>query len=296
MNLIRSATVSVSNPRLAAQRFVDWFDYKVIEDGYISPDLACSWSAEKSSGRSYVVVRPISGVKVDIRFVESEPVAEYRPLRTFGWAALEICVQHVFEVEERLKNSPFSIIGPPNKIAVLPVIHPMQVRGPDDEIVYLTEIKQGGPGSGLPDALAPIDKLFICVLGCADMTAVAAWFAKQLGVHIADEFSIPYRMLNQAFELPSTHEHRLTSADHAGDIFLEFDQYPEGAIPRPSRPGELCPGVAICSILHSDIDAIPGPWLTEPVAREGVIYEGQRVGVLRTPEGSLVEVIEMATS
>ena len=294
MNLIRSATISVVDATAAAKRYVDWFDYQIMESGRLDAELAKSWGAAAMAGNEYVIARPASDRKADVRFIQSEPVAGYRPLRSFGWAAIEICVQDVMAVHAKMQNSPFVVIGPPNPILSLPIIHPMQVRSPDGEIVYLTEIKKGGPGSGLPDVHVPIDKLFICVLGCKDMEKMARWYSDQLGLALGEEMAIPYRMINQAFDLPKETLHRLRSADHGGDIFLEFDQYPENAEVRVGHPGQLPPGISLCTFSHPDIDAIPGPWLTQPTVRSGAIYEGQRVGVLQSPEGTLVEIVEMA--
>jgi catechol 2,3-dioxygenase-like lactoylglutathione lyase family enzyme len=294
MNPLRSATLMASDAAAAATRYVDWLDYRIVESGRLDAGLAASWHAPASAGRAYIVLRPASGKKLDLRFVEGDAVADFRPLRSFGWAAIELCVQDVRACHARLQGGPFEIIGPPSENPGLPSIHPMQVRGPDGEIVYLTQILQGGPGSGLPEAHAAVDQLFIAVLACADMAACAAWFRQQLGLAIAAPFEIPYRMLNQAFELPADRRHRLTTADHAGEICLEFDQYPDAAVPRPFVEGQLPPGMAICTLTHADLDAIPGPWLTPPTRRDGAIYEGRRVGVLRSPEGALIEVMEQA--
>ncbi len=292
MNPLRSATLVVSDAATAASRYVDWLNYQVVETGAVDANLAASWNAEASTGRPYTIVRPASGRPVDLRFIEGDAVVAFQPLRSFGWAAIELCVQDVLATHERLRGSPFAVIGPPIANPSLPSIHPMQVCGPDGEIVYLTQVLQGGPGSGLPEARASVDVLFIAVLACADMVASADWFARQLGMSIAAPFDIPYRMLNQAFELPSSQRHRITTAEHAGHICLEFDQYPEAAVPRPQCHGQLPPGMAICTLSHPDLAALAGPWLTPPTPRQGAIYQGREVGVLRTPEGALVEVVQ----
>jgi len=292
MNPLRSATLVVSDAAAAAHRYVHWLDHVLIETGQVDAGLAASWGTPASTGRRYTVVRPASGRQVDLRFIEGDAVPAFRPLRSFGWAAIELCVQDVHATHARVQGSPFEIIGPPSANPSLPSIHPMQVRGPDGEIAYLTQVLQGGPGSGLPEARSAVDVLFIAVLGCADMQASAQWFAEQLGLKIAPPMDIPYRMINKAFDLPPTQLHRITTADHETDICLEFDQYPDGAVPRPQLEVQLPPGMAICSLLHADLDAIPGPWLTPPRVLDGAVYEGRRVGVLRSPEGALVEVIE----
>jgi len=291
MNPLRSATLVATDAAAAAARYVDWLDYRIVETGRLDTGLAASWRAPASAGRPYVIVRPASGKQVDLRFVEGDAVATFRPLRSFGWAAIELCVTDVRACHASLQGGPFEIIGPPSENPGLPAIHPMQLRGPDGEIVYLTQILQGGPGSGLPEAHSAVDQLFIAVLACADMAASAEWFRQQLGLAIATPFEIPYRMLNQAFGLPADQRHRLTTADQAGEICLEFDQYPGAAVPRPFVEGQLPPGMAVCTLTHPDLDAIPGPWLSAPATRNGTIYEGRRVGVLRSPEGALIEVI-----
>ena len=155
--------------------------------------------------------------------------------------------------------SPFTIIGAPNAIAGLPTIQPMQVEGVDDEILFLTEIKVGGPGSGLPKAHAPIDVMFICVLACQDMPAMAQWLGQQLDAEIAPELAIHYRTISRAFDLPANTPHRITTASREDAMFLEFDQYPRQPRKRSSLPGLLVPGVSIVTQKAPDLDAVPGP-------------------------------------
>lgn len=292
MNALRAATLGVGDVDATAERYATCFDYQLVERGTVDAALAAMWNAPALAGRRQTVLRPASGAQVFIRLVQAAPAPAYRPLRTHGWAALELCVQDVLAMHERLRGGPFEIIGPPQPVLGLPSIHPMQVRGPDAEIVYLTEIKQGGPGSGLPTARAPVDTLFISVAGCSDMAASARWFEHQLGLCIAPAVEIPYRMLARAYELPPTQLHRLTTASFDGDTCLELDQYPAAAEPRVVMPGELPPGVGLCSFALPSLGRVPGPWLWPPAVRAGVVYNGSRVGTLLGPDGLLVELVE----
>jgi hypothetical protein len=45
-------------------------------------------------------------------------------------------------------------------------------------------------------------------------------------------------------------------------------------------------------MVHPDFARLSGHWAVEPVVRAGAIYQGRRVGMLTTPEGALLEVIE----
>jgi hypothetical protein len=292
LNPIRAATFSVEDIDATALRYAHWLDYQVAERGVVEADLARSWGAPACAGRAYALLRPASGVPMFLRLVQAPRHPAYVPLRSVGWAALELCVQNLHAVHERLRGGPFEVIGPPSAVGDFSSIQAMQVQGPDGEIVYLTEVLKGGPGSGLPTAAAPIDTLFIVVAGCTDLAATAAWVARHLGVPVAPEITIPYRMLARAFGLPPTQLHRLTTATFGGEIFLELDQYPAEATPRPRIDGELPAGIGLCTFGLPSLDAVPGGWITPPTARAGAVYAGRRAGTLAGPDGLLVELVE----
>jgi hypothetical protein len=295
MKLLRAATLVVSDPAVTAERYCQWLDYRLIETGTIDSDLAASWGAPQSAGRAYLVIGPASGAEVYLRFVQGVEIDTYKPLRTFGWAALEICVQDVEAVNRQMQASPFEIIGPPRALEGMEAIYPMQIKGPDQEIVYLTEIRADMPALDLPRATSPIDKLFILVLATSDLTASRQWFSEQLALSVSAPMEIVYTMIAKAFDLPVEQKHAIATAAHGRDICLELDQYPAAAASRQQRPFELPPGIAIGTLQHPAFHTVPGPWIGQPVRREGAIYGGSRVGTLRAPDGTLVEVVEASS-
>jgi catechol 2,3-dioxygenase-like lactoylglutathione lyase family enzyme len=198
MELLRAATLTVQDPEATAARYGEWLDYSVVERGVVPHDLAVAWGCPASA----VVCRPASGADVFIRFVQGDPPADYRPLRTFGWAAIEICTRDTIAVNARMERSPFEIIGPPRELDGMPAIFPMQVKGPDQEIVYLTQIRENLPAYDLPRADALIDKLFILVLACSDMQASLDWFERELKLSPGRSMDIVYTMIAKAFDLP----------------------------------------------------------------------------------------------
>jgi len=292
MELLRGATLVVADVEATAARYVEWLDYAVVDRADVSADLAASWGAPASAGRASITLQPSSGAEVFLRFVQGAPPPTYRPLRTFGWAAIEICVQDVLAVHERMKRSPFTIIGPPKALDGLPTIFPMQVRGPDDEIVFLTQINGDLPENDLPRAASLIDKLFILVLACSDLPASMAWFDQAMGLTCGRTMDLVYSVINDAFALPADTQHTLVTLTHARDVFLELDQYPAQTTPRPAEAGALPPGVAIATFRHPDFGSLSGPWITPPAMREGPMYGGRRAGTLRAPDGTLVEIVE----
>ncbi len=291
MNLLRAATLTVRDPEASARRYGEWMDYEVVETGSVDADLAGAWGSPDAAGRAFVVCRPASGADVFIRFIQGDPPAGYRPLRTYGWAALEICVSDTLAVAERMARSPFEIIGPPRELDGMPEIFPMQVRGPDDEIVFLTQIRGQPAGVRLPVAASLIDRLFILVLGCSDLEATRDWFSQGLGLVGHPPVAIRYTMLSKAFEMDAETRHTIATGGHGIDSFLEFDQYPPQAEARPGRPGDLPAGIAMVTLEHPDLDGISAPWLSPPKVRHGLIYGGRRHGVAQGPDGTLLELV-----
>lgn len=293
MKLLRAATLSVADLDAAEARYRDYLDYTTIERAPLGADLAAAFQAPKAAAARTVVMQPASGAEIYLRLVEQPAVDGYAPLRTYGWNAIEICVQDVLAAHERIKGSPFEVIGPPREIDGLPAIYPMQVKGPDGEIVYLTQIRDNLPAYDLPRATAPIDRLFILVIGASDMHASLKWLSESLGFETGRVMDIEYHMLADAYGTPRTDMHTISTGIHERDVFLEVDQYPSNATPRPQHEGMMAPGASLGSFLHPDFESIKGEWTLEPKVRDGAIYGGKCSGVLKGPDGLLVEVVEL---
>jgi len=291
MRLLRAATLSTPDPVAAAKRYQEFFGFLHLETGVISEGLADDWATPAMAGRGYVVIGPESGVPVYLRFVENSVPPDFVPLRTFGWGAIELCVTDVQAVHERVKNSPFEIIGPPRALDGAPKIWPMQVQGPDGEIVFLTEIRGDEPDALLPRAVSLVDCLFIAVLACADLSATRAWFDSALSCRGGPDFELAYTTLSRSFGLPVEQKHKIAVLGHGADAFLQLDQYPASATSRATRPGELPPGVAMVSFA-APAGAVP--WADDAtVSDPSLIYGGGRSRLIRTPEGALAELITL---
>ncbi len=294
---MRAATLSVADIDRSIDLYCQWLDYSVEESGTVDENLAASWGTPGSAGARCAVLRPSSGHDIFIRLVENRAHPDFKALTTYGWSAIEICVQDVLAANERMLESPFEIIGPPREIDGLPAIYPMQVKGPDEEIVYLTQIRDDLPEFDLPRAESLIDRLFILVMACSDMKASLAWMAEHLDIAIGrDEMEIVYTMLAKAFGLPEEDPHVISTMVHGKDVFLELDQMPPIATTRPGYDGMLPQGVAIGTFWVPDFGAIDArnrnDWITGPTVHASCVYGGKRSGTLRAPDGTLVEVVE----
>jgi len=292
MKLLRAATLTVSDLESSKSNYSKYFDHAVIEEGEIPSVLAESWESLASAGRPYVVMQPSSGVDIFLRFIEQPRHDDFTPLRSFGWAAIEICVEDVLKANARVEDSPFEIIGPPREIEGLDAIYPMQVQGPDGEIVYMTQIRDDLPAYDLPRAATPIDKLFILVMGCSDLDASMEWMEKHAGVQKGRDMEIVYTMLAKAYGSPMDDLHRIATMIHDRDVFLELDQYPDAAGARPKHDNMLPPGCAIGTLWTPDFDALKGPWITPPRIHESAVYKGKRAATMKAPDETLIEIVE----
>jgi len=292
MKLLHAATLTIADLGATIERYTQWFDYNVAERGTLNAPLAASWGVPGSTDNLYAILQPSSGAEVYLRFVEQKQIAAYAPLRSFGWAAIEICVEDVLAVAERMAKSPFEIIGPPREIDGLPAIYPMQVMGPDKEIVYLTQIRDDLPAYDLPRAASFIDKFFIAVLACSNMKASIKWFEENAGLSFGREMEIEYTMLANSFGKPLDTLYTIATMVHERDVFLEFDQYPDEAISRPTDNGKLAPGVSIVTLKTPDIKKLSPNWIVEPQIHKSLLYDGKLAGCKQAPDGTLVEIVE----
>ena len=293
MNLLRAGTVSVSDLARSRQLYERWLDYETLEQGEVGAALAASWGAPGAAGARYAVLRPASHADIYLRLVEAPAVPGFVPLVTYGWAALEFCVRDVLAVNERMLESPFEIIGPPRRIEGLDAIHPMQVKGPDGEVCYFTQINSDLPEFTLPRAQSFIDHLFINVLAASNMRAAQRWMIEHLGFAIGREaMEIVYTMLAKAFDLPMEQLHTISTMVDGKDVFLEVDQMPDAARPRPRHAGLLPPGVAMTTFKVPDLDAITATPLAAPEVHQSALYQGRRSMTVTDPDGTLFELVE----
>ncbi|MEM7728973.1 MAG: hypothetical protein AAF311_06815 [Pseudomonadota bacterium] len=292
MHLIRAATLTASDLDRSVEWYSRWLDYELVEDGTLDAQVAESWNANNAAGRRQVTLRPASGRNVFLRFVEQDPHPDYEPLKTYGWNAVEICTQDTDAVNARMEESPFEIIGPPKKIVGLDAIYPMQVMGPDREVVYLTQINEDLPQYDLPRASSLIDSLFILVAGSPDMQAHLDWLETTLLLSPGRTMDINYTMINKAHGLPDGTPHTLATVTHDRDCFLEIDQYPEGSTARPRRDGHLLPGIAAATFHHTEFDAVLELAGATAITPSGFIYGGKRAFTTAAPDGTLYEIVE----
>jgi catechol 2,3-dioxygenase-like lactoylglutathione lyase family enzyme len=268
----------------------------LVEQGPLPADLAESWGCPASAGARYAMLRPQSGAHCFIRLVEQPDHPDFRPTRTFGWAAYELTVKDVFGWPDRLEGSGFRVIGPPREIAGLPYFIPMQVLGRGDEMIYLNEVAMDTPSSDLPRAHSLTDQIFIVILAARDRMASVDWYRHALRLDEGESYTLEYTMINAAFDKPAGTQTVITMVQNERLPILEIDDYPGEATARPAHRGMLPPGNALVTLAVESFDDLDVEFLTPPVLRHGDLYMGNMAATARGPSGELLELVETGLS
>jgi catechol 2,3-dioxygenase-like lactoylglutathione lyase family enzyme len=296
--LLRFCFATVGAPDLEAFEccYETWLGYRVRERGHVAPDLAASWGARSAAGRPYVVMSSTSDSDVFIRAVETPAIPHYRPLTTYGWNAIEIIVDDVYGLCERLKSSPFRILDTPHPLAAMPSIHAMQVIGPAQECLYFTMESGDRDVSILPKPQAAVDRPFILVVAGPDFVALHRFYVERFDMKQRPIRASRAGVIVEAQGLGPDDTFPLTTVglkEHG--YLIEIDGYLTGpdriAGARSVPSGELPFGNAMGSFLVTDLDCACDIVLAPPAKREGCGYAGRPSCTVRGPAGELIELI-----
>jgi hypothetical protein len=292
LKLILIITLGVPDVSAMEQAYSGWLGYTATEHGKVDENLAAAWAAPAMAGRRYVLMQPESREKIYLRFVQVASAPGYVPMKTFGWNAIEMLVQDPDALAARLSKpgAPFRIIGQPRPLGPNSPIRAMQAVGPAQEVLYLTRVPPDAEGRA--GARTFVDRPFIMIVGGPQLDALRDFYGNQFGATVGPTAQARMTVLNKAhgFDIETTHP--LAVARLSPQYSIEMDGYPETAIPRPTRAGELPPAIASVSFEVDSLDAIKAPLLAPARAIASQPYGGRRVGMVRGAAGELIELVE----
>jgi catechol 2,3-dioxygenase-like lactoylglutathione lyase family enzyme len=292
LTAIIAVTLTVPDLGAVERAYGGYLGYEVVDRGTLTAEVATLWDAPALAERDYLVMRPASGAPVYLRVVQQDPVEGYAAMKTWGWNSNEILVTDTHAVHERLKDSPFQVIGEPKGLSMNPDIVAMQALGPAGELVYLTRIPEGKSLFNLGSARSFVDRTFIVVLGGPDMLAMRGFYEDTLGMPVTEPAASIISVLAKAWDLPVDTQFPLAIVRFPKEFLIELDEYPAGAAPRPQRAGELPPGIAMVSFRVDDLDAVVAEFVVPPRSVEAFPYMGRRAALLRGAAGELIELVE----
>jgi hypothetical protein len=289
----RSATVTTQDLAAFERDYAALLGYRVRERGTISRELAASWGAKRMSSRKYLLLSSDASPDVLIRAVDAPAVPDYRPLTTHGWNAIEIIVQDPDQLRQRFTGSPFAVIGEPEFLGGYPTIRAFQVRGPSQEVLYLTAETGDRSRSPLPAPGGEVGRIFIMVVAGPDINALNRWYSERfkLTAGVVNDRSVGVLARAQNLRADQTVPLTTIRLGQRGNL-LELDGYPPTAGARPQARGLLPPGIALVSVAVRKLDALKLDLIAAPRARGGALYRGARSATVRGSAGELLELIE----
>jgi len=290
----RIAAVTLNAPDLAAatSAYRDHLGYRVAHDGALGREVARAWGRPQLAGRRSVLMEPESGAEVFLRFVEGPRYPGYEPLACLGWNAAELIVEDVDALAERLAHSPFRVVGPPADLSFTDRIRAMQVVGPAQELLYLTQIKEPLPAFDTPVASSFVDRVFIVILGGSSLEALQDHYQTRFAVPPVPVMRSVVSTLSAKYALPADYRHPIAALPLGGQCYIEADQMPGAAVARPCAPGELPPGIAMVSFEVSELPIQPASALGPTERPPSLPYGGRRTSTCVGPAGELIELIE----
>jgi hypothetical protein len=290
---IKMGTMAAADLQPVEDRFKQWLGYSVVERGQISEALSTSWGTPDMTGRDYVLMQPEGGDDVFIRAVQIDDVAGFRGMTTFGWNCFEIVTGDLYKVSDTLQDSPWEIIGGPASLGGnFASIHAMQMIGPSQEVLYLTE-QTDKEATLLPDPRGLVGRTFILVLGGPDVGAIMNFYGSKFSIPVGEPNEGTNALVNKALDLPDDYKLEIgfMPLGEPGN-FLEIDGYPEMAGARPRTQGQLPPGNALCSFSVNDLDDLDLDYISAPVRDDSLAYGGHRSATFVGPAGEFTELIE----
>ena len=232
---IHTVTYSATDIDAIEETYSRYFGFQTISKGALPDALAQSWGAPASAGRRELIMQPESSAKSFYRYVESDPVEGFKPLRTYGWNATEIIVEDLDALHERLKDSPFKIIGTPAVLAFdfTDAISAMQVVGLAGDVIYLTHVAEPVPGFDLPTADCFVDRTFVSILGGQSLDDMSKFYNETFGLSTTPPMDGTIRVINWAFDRPEGTKTTITTTALPDACLIELDKFPEGTVERP---------------------------------------------------------------
>jgi hypothetical protein len=246
---IDTVTILTHDLSKSAAMYISALGWRVKGSEYLlRAEDADRWQATNLTGAG---VLEVSGINGGVRFIESSTYQNPLPLRTFGWSALEICVDDVHKYVAQAVEAGFEVLNEAvplsGKAKPLPLIA-AQLAGINGEVVYITQILSEVPNFELPDVSKESGSIFICVLGASDLAKSREVLESNFEVRRASDREVAIRVINRVYEKPLETLHRLSSLQLAGRNAIEIDQLPLQASQREKLAGNLAPGISIVTV------------------------------------------------
>jgi len=284
-------TIAVSNLAVVEEAYKAYLGYETVDSGAVSKELANLWQAPDMTEKNYVLMRPAKMAPVYLRFIESAAPESYAPMQTHGWNAFELVVKSPDALVGHLQDSPFEVLGPPKDLYPTEgAPRVMQVRGPGNEIIYMTRPAGGGKVSQYSDTF--VGRSFIVINGGPSMSEMQNFYSGNFGMPVAPAQDYAITIISRLNDKPLSTLYPLSVVPLPSGSLVELDEYKPWSRPRETLQGSIPPGISSVSFTADDLDLVKVPWISEPREVADAPYNGRRVGLIKGAAGEWIELIE----
>lgn len=252
MNLgkIAAVTISTSDLNKMVEVYQEFLRYRVTKSGQITAKESSAWGAENLTNADYVVMQPEKSDDFSFRFIHQPDQSNYIAFKSVGWNAAELIVEDVDGLAVQLENSPFKIIGSPADLSFTKDIRAMQVMGPANEILYLTQFKNKVPEFDSPKPRCSVDQTFIVVLAGKSLDEMQGYFQANFKLPKATVIESRIRSISRVFNFPADTKYKAAALALKDQSMIELDELPKEGNNRLSLDGYLPAGIAMVSFLY----------------------------------------------
>ncbi len=252
MNLGKIAAVTISTSDLNKMVWVyqEFLRYRVTKSGQITAKESSAWGAENLTNADYVVMQPEKSDDFSFRFIHQPDQSNYIAFKSVGWNAAELIVEDVDGLAVQLENSPFKIIGSPADLSFTKDIRAMQVMGPANEILYLTQFKNKVPEFDSPKPRCSVDQTFIVVLAGKSLDEMQGYFQANFKLRKATVIESRIRSISRVFNFPADTKYKAAALALRDQSMIELDELPKEGNNRLSLDGYLPAGISMVSFLY----------------------------------------------
>jgi len=230
--------------------YQEFLRYRVTKSGQITAKESSAWGAENLTNADYVVMQPEKSDDFSFRFIHQPDQSNYIAFKSVGWNAAELIVEDVDGLAVQLENSPFKIIGSPADLSFTKDIRAMQVMGPANEILYLTQFKNKVPEFDSPKPRCSVDQTFIVVLAGKSLDEMQGYFQANFKLPKATVIESRIRSISRVFNFPADTKYKAAALALRDQSMIEFDELPKEGNNRLSLDGYLPAGISMVSFLY----------------------------------------------
>ncbi len=222
MGPVALCTLVSADGEALASSYTQWLYQEITATGELDSETASALGLPQLEGQRYWLLSNTRG-RQWLQIIDFPQATPRDSLATYGWLAMEVLVENVDELADRLEASPFELLRPAADLDVSDKIRACQARGPAGEILYLTQVKGEVPPFDLPACEAPVDHLFIPVLSTPSRDRSLEQYSDISG-NQGISFDTTITVVNQARGFDLDLRHPVATLQLAGQALIEIDQ------------------------------------------------------------------------